>query len=608
MSRHKPASVSSRQPARVRGVAFESSKKTIDSIRPGPAAMLVLVIAVLVVYLRTFGASFVLFDDNHHVYANPFLNPVSFAGIARLWQHAYEWLYIPLAYTIFAGVALFAQTPPQMMTSIGQTVTVSPGPFHFASVVFHIANALLCLLLVLRLTRSRKTALLCSLLFALHPLQVESVAWISELRGLTSAFFGLAALNVLVVSRQISDDAPAKRRVLYWVSPLLVICAMLCKPSALVLPVAVLIIDRVALWTSWRRSVFTAAMWGASVLPFALVTQSLQQVIPAGMSLWWQRPFIAGDALAFYLFKAVVPMNLCIDYGRTPPSVMSTGWGYLVWAIPVGLFALAYLYRRRRPMVLLGGLLFVAFLLPNLGFVPFMYQGYSTVADRYAYLPLIGIGLVVGEVVSAIQSKIAVGAFTVVLIGLAFVSFNQTGHWSDNTEFVRHTLDVNPKAGFAHANLGVLLLKQGRMADAIEHFNEALKIDPGDAKTENNLGLALVKMGKLDDAEPHYRRAVEIDPRYFKAHENLGAVYLQTGRVEAAIASLKAAVEIQPSGAKAFNDLGVALMRNGQVVEGLQAFQRAVSLEPNNVQYRRNLGQALLQQGRPEDAAPYLVP
>jgi Flp pilus assembly protein TadD len=570
--------------------------------------MLVLVIAVIVVYLRTFGASFVLFDDNHHVYANPFLNPVSLAGIGRLWRHAYEWLYIPLAYTILAGIALFAQTPAQMMSSIGQTVTVSPGAFHFASVVFHIANVLLCLLLVLRITRSRKTALLCSLLFAVHPLQVESVAWISELRGLTSAFFGLAALNVLVSSRQIGDSAPAKSRVLYWVSPLLVICAMLCKPAAVVLPVAVLIIDRVALATSWRRSVVTAAIWGASVLPFALITQSLQDVIPAGVSLWWQRPFVAGDALAFYLFKAVVPINLCIDYGRTPHSVMSNGWGYLVWAIPASLFLLASLYRRQRPMVQLGALMFVAFLLPNLGLVPFKYQGYSTVADRYAYLPLIGIGLVVGDVVSAIQSNVAVRAVSVALIALAILSFNQTGHWSDNAEFVRHTLDVNPKAGFAHANLGVLLLKQGRGAEAIEHFNEALKIDPDDAKTENNLGLALVKMGRLDDAELHYRRAVELDPRYFKAHENLGAVYLQTDRLDAAIASLKAAVEIQPSDAKAFNDLGVAFMRNGQVAEGLHAFQRAVSVEPSNAQYRRNLGQALLQQGRAEDAAVDLAP
>ncbi|MGD0838817.1 MAG: tetratricopeptide repeat protein [Polyangia bacterium] len=607
MSRSKPSSLGSRALPKGRG-AFDLSRTTTDSVRPGKAAVLALAVVVIIVYLRTLGAGFVLFDDNHHVYANPFLNPVSLEGIATLWRHAYEWLYIPLAYTILAGIALFAQTPAQVISSLGQAVTVSPAPFHFASVLFHIANTLLCLLLVLRLTRSRKTALLCSFLFALHPLQVESVAWISELRGLTSACFALAALNLLVYSRHIAGGAPAKARVLFWVAALLVICAMLCKPAAVVLPLVALIIDRGALATPWRKSAVTALTWSVCVLPFAFITRSLQHVLPAGMSLWWQRPFVAGDALAFYLSKTVLPINLCIDYGRTPHSVMSHGWGYVIWAIPACLFLLALFYRRRRPMVQLGFLMFVAFLLPNLGLAPFKYQAYSTVADRYAYLPLLGIGLIIGDLASAVRSSAAVAVASAVIIAFAVLSFNQAGHWADNTEFVRHTLDVNPNAGFAQANLGVLLLKQGETTRAIDHFNAALKIDPDDANTENNLGLALVKLGRLDDAELHYRRAIEIDPRYCKAYENLGAVYLQTNRFDAAIASLKTAVELKPSEAKALNDLGIALMQSGRPAQGLEAFRRAVALEPRNDQYRRNLGHALQQQGPPEEAAPHPVP
>jgi hypothetical protein len=110
----------------------------------------------------------------------------------------------------------------------------------------------------------------------------------------------------------------------------------------------------------------------------------------AGESLWWQRPFIAGDALAFYLYKTFVPIDLCVDYGRTPPWVMSHAWGYVAWAIPVGLLVVCYRYRERRPLTWLGALMFVTFLLPTLGLVPFAYQAYSTVADRYAYLALIG--------------------------------------------------------------------------------------------------------------------------------------------------------------------------------------------------------------------------
>ena len=570
--------------------------------------LLALGIVVILVYLRTFAAGFVEYDDDVHVYANPFLNPLSLESLGKLWQHAYMKLYIPLAYSILAGIALFARVPAQMMSSVGHAVTLSPGAFHVASVGLHIVNAWLCFLLVLRLARSRTAAVLCSFVFAVHPLQVESVAWISELRGLSSACFALAALNVFILSRQVAGSAPARSRALLAASAVFVICAMLCKPAAVVLPLLVLIIDRVALGTSWRRSLVTALTWVVCVLPFAWITRSIQDVHSVGASLWWQRPFIAGDALAFYVFKTVAPFNLGIEYGRTPHAVMSHGWSYAVWILPVGLLVLCFMHRQRRPLAWLGSLMFVTFLLPMLGLVPFSFQAHSTVADRYAYLPMIGIGLVFSDAVAAIGSKLAVRAAAAVIIVLAMLSFNQSRYWVDNAEFLRHTIDINPNAAFAQTNLATILLKQERVDDAIEHFNKALELDPRDAKAQNNLGLTLVKLGRLDEAEPHFRKAVESNPRYYKAYENLGAVYLQTNRLDAAIASLKAAVEIQPSEAKALNDLGVAFMQSGRAAEGVDAFQRAVGLESNNAQYRRNLGSALLQQGRPDEARSFLTP
>jgi Tfp pilus assembly protein PilF len=354
----------------------------------------------------------------------------------------------------------------------------------------------------------------------------------------------------------------------------------------------------------------TALILSACVLPFALITRSIQDVMPAGISLWWQRPFVAGDALAFYLFKIAVPVNLCVDYGRTPHAATSHAWGYLAWVVPVGLLALGWINRRRRPVAWLGALLFVAFLLPVLGLVPFKFQAYSTVADRYVYLPMIGIGLIVADAVAAIRSSVAgraaLAAVSAAVIALAVLSFNQSGHWIGNGEFLRHTLDVNPDVGFAHNNLGILLLKQGHADDALGHFGKALELGTDVAKAHNNIGLALVQLGRPAEAEPHYRKAVELDPRYFKAHENLAAIYLQSNRLDAAIASLKAAIDIQPSEANAFNNLGIALMRSNRGTEGLDAFRRAVSIEPNNGQYRRNLAQALVQMGRADEAASYL--
>jgi len=571
--------------------------------RLAPAGVVVgLLLVVVIVYARIVGAGFVEYDDDIHVYANPLLDPLSLENVGSFWRHAYRGLYIPLAYTILAVIASLARVPAQAITALGQTVALDPGVFHAASLVFHAANTLLAFALAQRLTRSRGAAALGALVFALHPLQVESVAWISEWRGLTSACFGLAALNLVVLSRQASD--PTRRRVLQASSAALALGAMLCKPAAMVLPLIVLVIDRVALGTSWRRALSTAGTWAACVLPLAVVTRSVQEIHPLGRSLWWQRPFVAGDALVFYLRKTVLPLDLGVEFGRTPRAVLSHGYSYVAWLFPAALLLLGFVYRRRRPVLWLGSLLFVVFLLPTLGLIPFTYQAQSTVACRYAYLPLLGVGLMAGELFTAAHSrlglKVAALAASVVIVTLALLSFHQSGYWADNTAFLDHTIEVNPNVAFAQNNLGSIALMEGRLADAVERFEHALELDPDDAKAENNLGLALVRLGRLEDAEPHYRRAVALDPRYVKALENLAAVYLQTGRPEEAIGSLKAALVLLPAEAKAWNDLGVAYMQSGRAEEGVDGFRRAVGLEPDNTQYRNNLGRALAQQGQGE--------
>jgi protein O-mannosyl-transferase len=323
------------------------------------------------------------------------------------------------------------------------------------------------------------------------------------------------------------------------------------------------------------------------VLPVALITRSIQKIHPEGASLFWQRPFVAGDALAFYLSKTLVPMDLGVEYGRTPHSVLSQGQTYAAWAIPAGLLLFAFMQRRRHAIAWLGSLLFVAFALPTLGLIPFSFQAHSTVADRYAYLPMLGMGLVVADLVAAAGSNIAVRVAGAVIVLLAIRAFDQTGYWIDNVSFLRHTIEVNPDVAFAQNNLGNILFKEKRFDAAILHYEKALQLEPDHMLAQNNLGLALVQQGRALEAEPHFRRAVELDPRYFKAYESLGRVYLQTNRLPEAIASLKEALAIQPSEAKALNDLGIALMRSDQPEEGLEDFKRAVALEPNDASYER---------------------
>ena len=414
---------------------------------------MILLVAVVLAYFRIFSAGFVVFDDDFHVYANPFLNPPTLESVARFWEHSYKELYVPLAYTIFAAIARLAGVPAHVDSSIGHTISLDPTSFHVVSAALHLANAWLCFCLVRRLTGRTRAAWLCSLVFALHPLQLESVGWISELRGLTSGGFVLLALNAFVLSRQAGDRGQSLKLLI--ASTLSLTCAMLCKPSAAALPLVALAIDRIVFRTPWRKALAAASIWAAVVLPLVLITHATQDVPAAGQSQIWQRPFVAGDAIAFYLFKTLLPIDLCVDYGRTPRWVMSHAWGYLTWAVPVALLVVGYRYRQRRPITWLGALLFVTFLLPTLGLVPFAYQAYSTVADRYAYLALIGVGLMLSEAVDSVKSqRIAVRGAAALFIALTVLTFSQSRYWVTSSDFLRHTIEVNPAAGFAYNNLG----------------------------------------------------------------------------------------------------------------------------------------------------------
>jgi tetratricopeptide (TPR) repeat protein len=563
--------------------------------------LLTLSIAILTVYGRIFSAGFVGFDDDLHVYANPFLNPPTLQSIGRLWQRAYEQLYVPLAYTILAPIARLAEVPAHMDSSLGREISLGPTAFHVVSVALHLANAWLCFSLVRRLTGRARVALLSALLFALHPLQLESVGWISELRGLTSGVFALLALNAFVLWRQASD--PTRSRRLLAASALLVICAMLCKPSAVALPLAALAIDRIVFRSPWRKALAAASLWAAVALPFALVTHAAQSVPAAGQSLWWQRPFIAGDALAFYLFKLLVPLDLGVDYGRTPHAVTSHVWGYLAWVIPAVLVVLADRNRQRRPLTWLGALLFLTFLLPTLGLAPFAYQAYSTVADRYAYLALLGVGLMVADTVDHLKPRrIVVLGAVVVLIALAGLSFNQSRTWLTSTDFLHHTIDVNPAAGFAYNNLGDMALANGDLAAAVADYQACVAHDPTRVKAHINLAEVYTALNQPAEAERALAQAEKAPEMTSDDLSNLGIVLMKMNQPARALQALAAAVAMDPGSPSYLFNQANALAAVGQFDQAEAAFRRCIALAPTLAGAHTGLGIVLAETGRLPDA------
>jgi tetratricopeptide (TPR) repeat protein len=553
------------------------------------------------VFSRLAFAGFVSFDDDFQVYANPFLNPPTLHSVARFWAHAYEQLYVPLAYTLFAAVAALSSVPGHHDVSLGAAVSLSPAAFHVANIALHVANVLLCFTLILRLTGRRRTALICALVFAVHPLQVESVGWISELRGLSSACLALLALNAFALSRQAGTQGRARTSLA--VSVLFVAGAMLCKPSAAALPLIAIAIDRVAFHTPWRKALTACAIWLAVVVPFIWATRSAQPIPAAAHSFWWQRPFVAGDALAFYAFKTVLPLRLCVDYGRAPRWLLSHGWGYLTWLLPASLLLLAYRARRQRPFIWLGGLLFVLFLLPTLGLVPFAYQAFSTVADRYAYLALIGVGLVASALVDHVPNRKTARRATALVAGaLGLLAFAQSGHWLTSPGFLRHTIDVNPMAAFAYDNLGDTELANGDLTAALGDYQSAIGRDPTRVKTYVNLAEVYTALNRPADADEAVSRALAQPDISSDDLSNLGIVLMKMNQPARALDALAAAVKADPSSPTYLFNQANALSAAGRFQEAESAFRRCLDVAPTLVGAHTGLGIVLAETGRLPDA------
>src|SRR3569623_1525307 len=499
---------------------------------PGPLSRhpgLVLVVVVALVYGRLFFAGFVRFDDELHVYANPFLNPPTLQGLGHLWRHVYEHLYVPLAYSIYAALAAVGRVGMRMDGSIGQSVGLSPAPFHAAGIALHAVNSWLCWRLIRRLTGRTGAAWWGALLFALHPLQLESVGWISELRGVASGSCVLLALNLFVRARQTAGRATALR--LWGVATLLVACAMLCKPSAVVMPLLGLAIDRVLLRTPWRKALLGAAAWAAVVL------------------------------------------------------------------------TVAFVYRRRHPLAWLGALLFVSLLLPTSGLVPFTYQAYSTVADRYAYLALIGVALVIAELAERVKQRSRLsGGAGVILVGLAALSFRQSGYWMPGAALLRHAIDVNPEAAFAYDNLADVELGSGDLPAALADYQACAQHAQNGAKAYINLAevyTALDRPAQAEEAIAHVEHASGMTADDLS---NLGVVLMKMNPPARAQPALAAAVTMAASSPAYLFNQGNALAATGQLSEAEAVFRRCLALAPGVVGPHTGLGIVLAESGRLPEA------
>ena len=482
-----------------------------------------------------------------------------------------------------------------------------PTGYHIVNVLLHLANTLLLWHLLRRLAVSG--AWMVAAVFALHPLHVESVAWVIERKDVLSGLFYFAA--VLAYMRFV--EQPSRGR--YAGSLALYAAGMLSKSIVVTLPVALLI------WHWWKQGRVTATdLW--RVVPFFAVGLVIavgdlsfyQSVEPLslGYSLA-ERTLIAARALWFYAGKLLWPTNLAVVYPLWDIRVADPlAWGYLIAAV-----ALAVALWHFRPRIgrgpLAGALFFAVTLSPVLGFVDYRYMQYAFVADRFQYLAGIGVmAVVIGSAtfgvrrLSNLWQKGAMGGAAVVLVVLGLLTWRQANIWRDDETLNRHIIALNPQARNAHFNLGKTLYQQGRYEKALAAYRVAAEQAPDDFEIHANLGGILNALGRFKEAEIHLRHVLTLNPQERDARLNLGATLYQQGRYEEALAVTRVAVKQAPNFSQGHSNLGAILNELGRSEEAETHLRRSIALNPQDVDFQR-LAEVLMSQGRNEEAIDALA-
>lgn len=540
---------------------------------------------------------FTSWDDPHTLASNPWMVSPSIEAFIRYWRHPAMDLYIPMTYTLWLATAAvgswlagFALSQP------------NPHLFHTLNLLVHLIATGMVFAILLKLFERPWAAFAGAMVFAVHPVQVEAVAWASGLKDVLAGMLSLASIW-LVICRvkqpKIRVGESPWKSGWYLLALLAYAGALLAKPSAVVTPLLLVVLGRWALRISWRRLAGLLWPWVALAIPCVIWTKLAQPaVVVAAASPIYARPLVACDALGFYLLKLIWPVQLCVDYGRTPMWVMSHGWKQGLWAIPILVVVGLWFYRRRFPFGLCCGAIFLAALTPVLGLVRFDFQHYSTVADHYLYLPMLGVAVGLAALVIHLGQRrgwVWPGAGAAVV--LMALSIAQVRHWRDTPALFTQVLRVNPQSWAAHNSLSAWWLLQGEAGRARIEAQAAVNLNPASAPAWVDLGAAMALLNDLDGAQAAYRRAIEANPNDAAAHAAMGGLLGQLGRLADARRHCLAAIALDPRQPTAYLNLGTIEAAQENWPDARRLLAKAVDLAPRDVRARTNYAIALSMTG-----------
>ena len=557
------------------------------------------------VFSQTLGHEFVNYDDNIYVYENPEVTRgLTLNGIVWAFIHIHASNWHPLTWI------------SHMLDC--QFYGLSSGGHHFTNVLLHMTVTILLFRVLRKATGALWRSAFVAAVFAVHPLHVESVAWVAERKDVLSGVFFMLTIGAYVRYAR-HPWSPAR----YGLVVFLFALGLMSKPMLVTLPFVLLLLDYWPL-NRLRADAGTQAVFrlAGELVPKRLIFEKLPLLGLAAASciatLFAQTgairsfaqisiPLRIGNALVSYvsyLKQMFWPSGLAVLY-PFPAN------GRPLWEVILALILLlsmtagVFILRKTRPYLLVGWLWYLLMLVPVIGFIQ---SGLRAQADRYTYLPQIGLYVLLTWMAADLcagwrhRRALLGGLSIIILTALIVCAHMQVSYWKNSESLWTRTLAVTTDNYIAHNDFGGALAQAGRLDEAIVQYQKALEIYPDSAEAHNNLGSALFQKGRVDEAIAQYQKALQINPDHAQAHYNLGIALMQKGRVDEAIAQYQKALQINPDFADAHNNLGSALMQKGRVDEAIVQYQKALEIRPNYVEAYNNLGNALFQKGRVDEA------
>ncbi len=560
------------------------------NIRKELCICLFFVISILAVYWQTGNYDFVDFDDDVYVFRNPYVR-------AGLTLESIRW-----AFTATHAANWHPVTWLSHILDV-ELYGLNPGQHHLSNVIFHIANTLLLFFVFRQMSGKIWQSAFVAALFALHPLHVESVAWVSERKDVLSTFFWLLTMRSYL--RFVREP----KFMTYLPVLLFFILGLMSKPMLITLPFVLLLLD---CWPLERlsagRAIILEKIPLIAISGISLAVTFLAQKDWGAVGNSELYPFslrISNALISYirYIGKLFRPSDMAFFY----PYSLSLPWWEAAGAGILLVFLSVVILRnlKHRPYLIVGWLWYLGTLVPVIGLVQL---GGQSMADRYTYIPFIGLSVMAAWGIPELTAKqrhekiLLASASAAVFTILMLISSLQVRYWRNSITLFEHALAVTDNNYVAHNNLGVVLHRQGKTDEAIAHYSEVLRIKPRDADAHNNIGVLLADQGKTDEAVEHYTEALRLDPGLASAYNNMGIIMEKKGDSDAAVRYYSKALQVNPDYPEALNNMGLIFYRKGEINTAIAHFRHLLRIKPDSAEAHNTLGAALVRNRRPDEA------